>query len=58
MDIQFLGKGCYHIEFLVADMVMKLLRLGPTRINGILLHFLLPQEPGFDLNAVREHLSH
>ena len=25
VDIQFLGKGCYHVEFLVAEMVMKLL---------------------------------
>ena len=25
VDIQFLGKGCYHVEFLAAEMVMKLL---------------------------------
>ena len=57
VDIQFLGRGCYHVEFPVADMVMKLLLLGSTRINGILLHFL-QWEPGFDLNAVSEQLSH
>ena len=57
VDIQFLGKGCYHVEFPVVDMVMKLLRLGSTRINGILLHFL-QWEPGFDLNVVSEQLSH
>ena len=56
MDIQFLGKGCYHVEFLVAEIVMKLLRMGSTRINGIRMHFL-QWEPGFDLNAVSEHLS-
>ena len=57
VDIQFLGRGCYHVEFLVVDMVMKLLQLGSTRINGILLHFL-QWEPGFDLNMVSEQLSH
>ena len=56
VDIQFLGKGCYHVEFLVAEIVMKLLRMGSTRINGIRMHFL-QWEPGFDLNAVSEHLS-
>ena len=56
VDIQFLGKGCYHVEFLVAEIVMKLLRMGSTRINGIQMHFL-QWEPGFNLNAVSEHLS-
>ena len=56
VDIQFLGKGCYQVEFLVAEIVLKLLRMGSTRINGIRMHFL-QWEPGFDLNAVSEHLS-
>ena len=46
VDIQFLGKGCYHV-----DMVMKLLRMGSTRINDILLHFV-QWEHGFELNVV------
>ena len=56
MDIQFLRKGCYHVEFLVVEIVMKLLRMVSTRINGIRMHFL-QCEPRFDLNAVSEHLS-
>ena len=35
IDIQFLGKGCYHIEFNNGDMVDKLLLLGSVKIKGI-----------------------
>ena len=57
VDIQFLRKVCYHVEFPVANMVVKLLWMGSTRINGVLLCFL-QWEPRFDLNVISEHLSH
>ena len=57
VDIQLLAKGCYHAEFSVVDMVVKLLRMGPTRIYGVLLRFL-QRELGFDQNVVNEHISH
>ena len=40
IDIQFLDKGCYHIEFNSGNMVDKLLLMGSVKIKGIWMQFL------------------
>ena len=56
IDIQFLGKGCYHIEFNSGNMVDKLLLMGSVKIKGIWMQFL-KWYAGFDLDDLRDTIS-
>ena len=53
IDIQFLGKGCYHVEFNSCDMVDKLLLVGRVKMKGVWMQFL-KWYAGFDLDDLRE----
>ena len=56
IDIQFLGKGYYHIEFNSGNMVDKLLLMGSVKIKGIWMQFL-KWYAGFDLDDLRDTIS-
>ena len=40
LDIQFLHKACYHVEFISGAMMHKLLMLGSVKLRGIWMQFL------------------
>ena len=56
INIQFLGKGCYHVEFNSGDMVDKLLLIGSVKIKGIWMQ-ILKWYAGFDLDDLRETIA-
>ena len=56
INIQFLGKGCYHVEFNCGNMVDKLLLVGSIKMKGIWMQFL-KWHPGFDLDDLKETIA-
>ena len=56
IDIQFLGKGCYHVEFNSYDMVDKFLLVGSVKMKGVWMQFL-KWYAGFDLDDLRETIA-
>ena len=51
IDIQLLGRNCYHLEFESEEMVQKLLRIGCVQVRGLWLQFLR-WFPDFDIDLL------
>ena len=49
-DVQFLGRGYYHVEFANAESIMKLLQLKIIGVKGSRIRFM-PWEHGLDAVA-------